>query len=136
MLTVHPSACADVVATLSRIEALGVQPAVAINIDEPLETVWALLERVDRMLLMSTALGVKGVEIEPAIYERIRAVVRARERCARRPDVFVDGGIRRHTAPLIALAGSDGVTPGSLVFGEPDPVAAVRWIGALPAESA
>src|SRR5579883_2313585 len=134
MLTVHPSACADVVATLAHIEALGVRPAVAIDVNEPLEPVWALLEHVDRVLLMGTALGVKGVEIEPAMYGRIQAVVKARERSARRPDVFVDGGIRRHTAPLIARAGADGVTPGSLVFGEPDPVAAVRWIGALPGE--
>jgi ribulose-phosphate 3-epimerase len=132
MLTVHPSTCADVVTTLGRIEALGIQPAVAINVDESLEPVWALLERVDRVLLMGTALGVKGVEIEPVTYERIRAVVHAREQSVRRPDVFVDGGIRRHTAPLIAQAGADGVTPGSLVFGEPDPAAAVRWIGALP----
>lgn len=128
MLTVHPASCADVVTTLVRIRALNVRPAVAVNVDDPLESVWALLDKVDRVLLMGTPLGIKGVDIEPGIYERVRAVVRGRERSAHRPDVFVDGGIRRHTVPLIAQAGADGVTPGTLVFGEPDPAAAIRWI--------
>lgn len=128
MLTVHPASCADVAATLARIRTLAVQPALAVAIDDPLERVWDLLGCVDRVLLMGTQLGVKGVDIEPGIYERIRAVVRERERVARRTEIFVDGGIRRHTLPLIAQAGADGVTPGSLVFGAPDPVEAIRWI--------
>jgi ribulose-phosphate 3-epimerase len=128
MLTVHPDACAAVAATLARIEARGVRPAVAVTLDAPLEPVWDLLERVDRILLMGTPLGIKGVEIDPGIYERIRTVVGRRDRGVRRPEVFVDGGIRRHTLPLIAAAGADGVTPGSLIFGAEDPAAAVRWI--------
>jgi ribulose-phosphate 3-epimerase len=132
MLTVHANSCADVAATLARIEARGVQPALAVTLDEQLDTIWRLLERADRLLLMGTRLGVKGVEIDPGIYERIRVVVAHRDRSVRRPEVFVDGGIRRRTAPLIAQAGADGVTPGSLIFGVDDPAAAVRWVAALP----
>lgn len=130
MLTVHPRTCRDVVATLARIAALGVRPALAVMLDEPLEVAWPFLEAVDRVLLMGTALGIKGASIDPGIYDRIRATVERRDRSARQPDVFVDGGIRRETAQLIAAAGADGVTPGSLVFGADDPVAAVRWIAA------
>jgi pentose-5-phosphate-3-epimerase len=45
-------------------------------------------------------------------------------------DALVDGGIRRETVPLLAQSGADGVVPGSLVFGEPDPCAALNWIRA------
>lgn len=132
MLTVHAQSCVDLAATLARIRALGVRPSIAVGIDDPLEPALGWLDAVDRVLLMGTGLGLKGAEIAPSIYERIRATVRARDNSERRPDVFVDGGIRRHTAPLIAQAGADGVTPGSLVFGDPDPAAAVRWIASLP----
>jgi pentose-5-phosphate-3-epimerase len=43
-------------------------------------------------------------------------------------EIFVDGGIRRQTIPMLAKTAADGVIPGSLVFGEKDPIAAVRWI--------
>ncbi len=132
MLTVHAASCPDVAATLARIGALGVRPAIAVGVDDPLEPLHELLSQVDRVLLMGTRLGVRGVDIEPSIYERIRTVVGWRERVARRPEVFIDGGIRRHTVPLIARAGTDGVTPGSLIFGEADPAAAVTWIAAHP----
>jgi ribulose-phosphate 3-epimerase len=128
MLTVHTEACADVTATLTRIEALGVRPALAVSVDDPLEAVWPLLERVDRVLLMGTRLGIKGVGIDPTIYARIQATVDARSRSTRRPEVYVDGGIRRDIVPSLAQAGADGVTPGSLVYGDADPAAAVRWI--------
>lgn len=131
MLTVHAPTCRDVAATLARIAALGVRPSLAVALDEPLEMVWPLLDAVDRVLLMGTALGIKGVGIDPTIYDRIRTTVARRDGSARRPEVFVDGGIRRETAPLIAAEGADGVTPGSLVFGAADPVEAVRWITAL-----
>lgn len=132
LLTVHAQSCVDLAATLARIRALGVRPAIAVGIDDPLEPALGWLDAVDRVLLMGTGLGLKGAEIESSIYERIRATVRARDNSERRPDVFVDGGIRRHTVPLIAQAGADGVTPGSLVFGDPDPAASVRWIASLP----
>jgi ribulose-phosphate 3-epimerase len=131
MITVHAESCAMVADTLAAIEALGARPGIAVGSDAPLGPVFALLDRVDRVLLMGTRLGVKGADIVPQIYERIHAVVRERDRSVRRPEVFVDGGIRRHTVPLLAQAGADGVIPGSLVFGRPDPAAAVHWIAGL-----
>jgi len=41
-----------------------------------------------------------------------------------------EGGIRRETVPLLAQSGADGVVPGSLVVGDPDPCAALNWIHA------
>jgi ribulose-phosphate 3-epimerase len=57
---------------------------------------------------------------------------------ARRPaglidvHLVVDGGIRPHTVARIARAGADGVVPGSLVFGDADWLAGVRFIHAQP----
>src|SRR3954468_11213521 len=58
MLTVHPECCADVAATLREIAARGVRPAVALSLDQPLESVTGL--DVERVLVMGTAIGIKG----------------------------------------------------------------------------
>jgi ribulose-phosphate 3-epimerase len=45
-------------------------------------------------------------------------------------EIEVDGGIRRHTVPLMHAAGADFIVPGSLMFGE-DPAAMRRWLALL-----
>jgi ribulose-phosphate 3-epimerase len=130
MITVHPRACRDVRATLSAITGAGARPAVGVEVEEPVESVFGLLEEVDRILVMGTRLGVKGVDLDPAAAARVAALAAACRRVARRPEIVVDGGIRRHTVPALAAAGADGVVPGSLVFGAADPRGTIEWIHA------
>ena len=75
-----------------------------------------------------TVIGVKGHEIDPAAPDRVRALAAARRSVTA---IVVDGGIRKHTVPMLAGAGADGVVPGSLVFAEPHPRRAVAEIRAL-----
>ena len=84
---------------------------------------------------MGTETGVKGVGLEPEALERVREVVRWRG-ISGSPEVYVDGGIRRHTVPEIARAGADGVVPGSLVFGSESWEEAVRWVQSQDAPGA
>jgi pentose-5-phosphate-3-epimerase len=74
---------------------------------------------------------VDGLHIDPRIGERIKAIVSERDRRHAGAEIFVDGGIRRHTVPMLATAGADGVIPGSLVFANKDPCAAIGWIKSL-----
>ncbi|MCL5946755.1 MAG: ribulose-phosphate 3-epimerase [Chloroflexi bacterium] len=132
MLTIHPRSCADAVSALRSIRSCRIGAGIAVELGDALEDVQSLLREVDRVLLMGTALGVKGVEIDTAVYERIRQVAKWREQSQLNVEIYVDGGIRKHTAPFIAMAGADGVTPGSLVYGAADPAAVVRWLATLP----
>jgi ribulose-phosphate 3-epimerase len=89
------------------------------------------LDLTDRILVMGTEIGIKGQDIDPRIGERIKAIVCERDRRQAGAEIFVDGGIRRHTVPMLATAGADGVIPGSLVFADKDPCAAIGWIKSL-----
>jgi ribulose-phosphate 3-epimerase len=105
-----------------------VSPGVSVDLGYPLECVRdAVLELSDRVVIMGTETGVKGVGLEPEALERVREVVRWRG-LSGSPEIYVDGGIRRHTVPEIARAGADGVVPGSLVFGSESWEEAVRWV--------
>lgn len=130
MVTIHPRSCRSLRSSLAQVARYGAQPGLALEIADPLTIAAAEVEIVDRILLMGTEIGVKGVDIDPGTYDRVREAVRIREASRRGPEVFVDGGIRSHTAPLIDAAGADGVTPGSLILSAPDPRAAIEALHA------
>jgi ribulose-phosphate 3-epimerase len=133
MVTVHRRSTPDLAATLASIRSAGAAPSLAVEVPEPVpEAAAAEWADIDRLLLMGTEIGIKGVDVDPDVYDRVRRAVLVRDALPHRPEVFVDGGIRERTAPLMASAGADGVIPGSLVYAVADPPARVAWLHALP----
>jgi ribulose-phosphate 3-epimerase len=122
MLTVHPECCADPAATLAEVAARGARAGVALSLETEVAVVAPLLDAVDRVLVMGTEIGIKGVDPAPETCDRVRELV------ALGATVFVDGGIREHTIGAFAAAGAAGVVPGSLVFGRADWLEGVRLI--------
>lgn len=130
MVTVQSRPCPDVHATIGMIRGAGVRASLGVEVDEPIGPALAMADEVDRFLLMGTPIGVKGVGLDAMTTGRITQL-RTDRGGARRVDVFVDGGIRANTVGPLAAAGANGVIPGSLVFGDRDPVQAIRRIHAL-----
>jgi ribulose-phosphate 3-epimerase len=129
-ITVHSRPQRDLVAALAEIAAGGVSPNLAIELNEtvphPDDPVWAV---IDRLLIMATAVGVRGAVADPAVYAKImRARDIGREH---KVAVFVDGGVTWGSIQAIAAAGADGVIAGSIALGAPDPGLALRRIGKI-----
>ena len=133
MVTVHRRSTPDVEATLDAIAAAGAVPSLAVETDEQIppatSTEWSHLHR---LLVMGTAIGIKGVDLDPHVYRRVTEAVSARDAARPRADVFVDGGIREHTVPKLAAAGADGVIPGSLVYAAASPAEQICMLHELP----
>jgi ribulose-phosphate 3-epimerase len=127
-LAFHLDSTASVSATIKKITQGGMKAGIALKLDDAVEGVEPYAAEVDRVLVMGTALGIKGVEPDLRACEHVKGTVALRNRCQCSFDIFVDGGIRRHTVPEFALAGADGVIPGSLVLGDGDPNAVLNWI--------
>jgi ribulose-phosphate 3-epimerase len=134
LITVQSGPCDDVPKVLDHIRTVGARPSLGLEVHEPTGYAEDFFDAVDRVLLMGTPIGVRGVDQDPRTPSRVAELVIARGQAAG-PEVVVDGGIRAHTVPGLAAAGADGVVPGSLVFGSDDPVEAVRELHALQAES-
>ena len=81
--------------------------------------------------MVAPRIGLRGRSLDHATPARVTELVQARERSPHQPVIVVDGGVRRHTVPLLAAAGADGVIPGSLVYGADDPRAVLTEIAAL-----
>jgi ribulose-phosphate 3-epimerase len=134
MVTVQADASPDIRATLEAIRGQGVHPSLGLEVHEDTAHAESLFDWIDRVLLMGTQIGIKGVGLDPAAPDRVRALCASRARQGRTAadlPIVVDGGIRAQTVADLAAAGADGVVPGSLVFGDHDPVAAIERLHAL-----
>jgi ribulose-phosphate 3-epimerase len=128
-IAIHLASSENAELSLREIERQGARPVIALTLAESPEDVEPYLELVDRVLVMGTERGVKGVAApDTRTFGQVAELVGLRNSSTRRPDVIVDGGIRRESVPLLAEAGADGVIPGSLVLGSPEPVSVLAWI--------
>lgn len=130
VLAVHPSACSDFPAALDEIKKTGAAPAAAIGLDEPIEPVLNQLAALSAVLVMGTAIGIKGVPFDEAALATVARLTASRSAAAE-PEVFVDGGIRWSSMPMIAAAGAGGVVAGSAITTAGDPSSAAAAIAVL-----
>ncbi len=130
LVTVHiETGDAEVRSALRRVRAAGRRCGIALKVETPVESAVRFLDEADAVLLLGTAIGVKGQELAPEACDRIRRLKQLMAEAGRsEARVIADGAIRTHTVPLLREAGADVVVPGSLVFGSERPGDALRWL--------
>ncbi|MFN0151122.1 MAG: ribulose-phosphate 3-epimerase [bacterium] len=125
---VEPRAVIDVGAALARIRALGVDAALALNPETPVESVFPHLEGVAQILVMSVSPGFGGQAFIPSALAKIESLARVRAERGLGFRIGVDGGVNPVTGPQCVAAGADLLVAGTAVFRAPDPAAAIRAI--------
>jgi ribulose-phosphate 3-epimerase len=98
------------------IKSSGMKAGIALTSTEEFEIAIPYLDKIDSLLIMGTQLGIKGVDISEDIYHKIKIAKQALDEKYSNITIEVDGGIRRHTVPLLKQAGADAVVAGSLLF--------------------
>ncbi len=115
----------------ARIEALGLKAGLVLQLETPVEQAEQWLDRIDLLTLVSTKIGIKGVQPDETTYLRIaeaKALLSSRA-----PHILLaaDGGIREHTVPRMRSEGAQTVVLGSLAFNADDLAARMAWLAAL-----
>ncbi len=130
VLTVHVEAAVHLHRLLDRIREAGARPGVSLNPATPTASLSDVLEDVDLVLLMSVDPGFGGQSFIPSSLRRLRELrVMCRERSVT-PVLQVDGGVGPANAAEIVREGARSLVAGSSVFGEEDPVSALRTLRA------
>ena len=125
-IQIHVEADCDVHDALSRIRALGLRAAVALNPETPPEAVYPYLKEVDELLVMTVHPGYGGQSFIEDCLPKIAALRRRASQLGLDAlDIMVDGGVSDKTAPLAAAAGANQFVAGSHLFKQPDMAAAV-----------
>lgn len=127
----HRETCRDWRTLASDLRARGKQVGVALRVGERWDDLLDDLALLDLIVLMGTAIGIKGAGIAASVYPTAAALkARLAEAGGNAPRLQADGGIRRHTVPLLRSAGVDAVTAGSLLF-EADHADIRQWLRTL-----
>ncbi len=124
------NSAADPAAVVAAAAAVGIRAGASIEIAEELELLEPLWSELAVVTLMATEIGIKGASMDPTIPGKVERLVQLRRERGLAFEIEVDGGIRRHTVPLLAAAGADYIVPGSLMFGE-EPATMRRWLATL-----
>ncbi len=116
-MTFQVETVTDPVAAAREIRALGVKVGITLNPPTPLETIYAALDHVDHVLIMSVMPGFGGQEL---IRDTLKKAEQIKKRL--RPDqpVQMDGGLHLQTVADARSAGVDWFVIGSALFGSKD----------------
>ncbi len=129
-LTFHAEAAEDVGEAVDAVTAAGSKAGVALRPQTGLETVEAVLDRVDLLVLMTVNPGFGGQEFIEDVLPKIERADALRNEKGHRYLIMIDGGINERTVPLVVSRGADLLVAGSAVFGTGDIEAAVGRLSA------
>lgn len=123
--TFHIEATDKPLEIIRQVRNLSCDVGVALNPTTGAERITPILSQVDMVLVMSVWPGFGGQRFSPEVLPKIEEI-----RGQLRPDqrLEVDGGIDPDTVGAAARAGADTFVAGLAVFGDPDPVAAMKRI--------
>ena len=122
-IQIHIEAQCDVPETLAAIRALGKRPAITLNPETPVESIFECLENkwVDEVLVMSVHPGFGGQTYMASAEEKVAAI----RRMAPWVDIAIDGGIDDQTIVPAAAHGANLFVAGSYLFKQADMAAAI-----------
>jgi len=122
-IQIHIEAQCDVRETLAAIRTLGKRPAITLNPETPVESIFECLDKkwVDEVLVMSVHPGFGGQKYLSSAEEKLRTI----RRRAPWVDIAIDGGIDDSTVGPAAAHGANLFVAGSYLFKQDDMAAAI-----------
>lgn len=122
LVEIHLESQGNIWNIIQKAKGSGMKVGIALNPETPLEWAREYLQSVDLVLLMSVYPGADGQKFIPQTIERIKLLR------AMWPSgiIEVDGGLKRGIAGECAKAGANFLVVGTGIFGEEDPIMALR----------
>jgi ribulose-phosphate 3-epimerase len=115
-LTVHVESDHDPYETIKLIREAGVKPGIVLNPATPFAKAVPYLGEVELLLVMTVHPGFAGQAFRSDVVPKIREARAYIDREGLNVEIQVDGGIKKETAALAAVAGADILVSGSGIF--------------------
>ena len=118
IITVHIEGVADVDETIDIILEAGAEPAIAIRPKTPVSSLWAVADRIRRVLVMTVEPGFGGQQFIPETIPKIAEALSLMQssHSDNEIEIAVDGGIKSTTIASAATAGATTFIAGSGIF--------------------
>ncbi len=135
VVSVHQEAVTHLDRSLNLIRSSGAEAGVALNPATPVETLSAVLEIVDFVLVMTVNPGFGGQPFIPYTLNKVRQLDRLRRERNLGFRLEVDGGLTPDNVAEAVRAGADWIVAGSSVFHSGNPRQAVEQMRRLANEA-
>ena len=116
-ITFHPEATDHIDRSLQLVKAEGCKTGLVFNPATPLSLAEHVMDKVDRILLMSVNPGFGGQSFIPHTLEKLRQARKMIDESGYDIDLEVDGGVNIKNIREVAEAGARTFVAGSAVFG-------------------
>jgi ribulose-phosphate 3-epimerase len=116
-ITFHPEASEHIDRSLQLVKAEGCKTGLVFNPATPLSLAEHVLDKVDRILLMSVNPGFGGQKFIPHTLDKLREARKMIDESGYDIDLEIDGGVNVKNIREIAEAGARTFVAGSAVFG-------------------
>jgi ribulose-phosphate 3-epimerase len=125
-LSVHWEVTPHLDRTLNRIRQSGARAGVALNPATPAEMLEDILPVLDYCLLMSVNPGFSGQPFLPYVVDKAKRLQAMAQRVDTDLVIAMDGGVGADNIQSVVQAGVELCVAGSAIFGQEDPVEAMR----------
>ena len=116
IITLHPEATPDLVASIQKIKSLGKKAGVSLNPDTSTDKIEKLLSEIDIVLIMSVYPGFAGQKFIEHTLKKVKYLKAKIKEKNLKTEIEIDGGINFETAKLAIDAGVDILVSGTTIF--------------------
>ena len=123
-ITVHYETCPHIHRTLQSIREMDMSPGIVINPGTPVDTLFELIDSVEKILIMTVNPGFGGQSFIDTMLDKIRRTRDLLNLQGSEAAIQVDGGISSETIKACYMAGATNFIAGSAIFNHKDGIAA------------
>lgn len=116
IITIHGEASIHLDRSLELIRSFGKKAGVSLVPSTHEDSLDYVLEKLDLILVMTVNPGFGGQKFLSSQLKKIEAIRKKIEKCGKKIELQVDGGINEETAKLVVNAGADVLVSGSYIF--------------------
>ena len=116
IITIHPEATDDLQKSIEKIKEFKIKVGVSLNPETKVDIIKKNLSQIDLVLIMSVNPGFGGQKFMPEVLNKIKELVKIREKEKLIFDIEIDGGINFDNSKLAIEAGANILVSGTTIF--------------------
>ena len=116
IITIHPEATDDLLASISKIKNLKKKVGVSLNPESKVDLITDHLNHIDLVLIMSVNPGFGGQKFMPEVLDKIRELKVIQKKQDVDFDIEIDGGINFENSKIAIEAGANILVSGTTIF--------------------
>ena len=116
IITIHPEATDDLQKSIDKIKEFKIKVGVSLNPETKVDVIKKNLSQIDLVLIMSVNPGFGGQKFMPEVLNKIKELVKIREKEKLIFDIEIDGGINFDNSKLAIEAGANILVYGTTIF--------------------